>query len=119
MCFWGCETVKNKKVIPILIVVVLVVIGIYLQFGREIDVYNSFGSRAGNYYEEDITVIANQLYIVDTEKCKAEIIKKCTDNSFRTIRFNFENGLPDKWTVRVYPNRIAWKLGKESFCFTI
>lgn len=75
----------------------------YLQFGREIDVGNSFSMNSSNYKQERINVILNKLIVTD---CKEEIadtiIKKTLDNDFHTIRFNFDSGYPNTLNVSVY-----------------
>ena len=97
--------------------VVSVLFGIYLQFGRNPDICSSYGMRSNNYYEENIAVVANKLFILDKEDCKEEIIQRCKDNNYKSIKFSFDGGMPDKWRVTVYTNRTALKLGNSSFSF--
>lgn len=96
---------------------VMVLVAIYLQFGRNPDVCSSYGMRTDNYYEENISVIANKLLIIDKEKCNEEIIQRCKNNTYHSIKFGFDRGMPDTWKVTVYTNRTALKLGHASFSF--
>ena len=101
----------------IVICISVVMMVIYLQFGRNLDVCSSYGMRGSNYYEKNITILANKLFILNEKNCKKEIIQRCKDNNFNSIRFRFDGGMPDKWRVTVYANCIALKLRDESFSF--
>lgn len=91
----------------------------YLQFGREIDVGNSFSMNSSNYKQERINVILNKLIVTD---CKEEIadtiIKKTLDNDFHTIRFNFDSGYPNTLNVSVYKTDKDIRSGNMLFSFS-
>lgn len=57
-----------------------------------------------------LTIIANRYEIADKEEFAKELIKKVCDNSFKTIRFSYdENGYPLGLYISVYLNEGDWK----------
>ena len=65
-------TNKSKYVIIPLIAIICVA---YLQYGRDMDIYNSSIFSVGTYNEAHIKVLTNTLYISDKKKCAEEILK--------------------------------------------
>ena len=63
----------------------------YLQFGRDMDVYGSHAMTADNYHEERLTVVVNKLYVEDQKVCAEEIVKRCRENSFKSVRFKLQS----------------------------
>ena len=110
----------KKKILAISVVIVLIgTYFYYLQFGREIDVGNSFSFNCSNYKQEHISVILNRLIVTD---CKEEIaniiIRKVLDNDFHTIRFNFDCGYPNTLNVSVYKMEKDIRSGNMLFSFS-
>ena len=67
----------------------------YLQFGRDMDVYGSHAMTADNYHEERLTVVVNKLYVEDQKVCAEEIVKRCRENSFKSVRFSYDQSIPN------------------------
>lgn len=64
-----------------------------------------------------LTVIANTSEIEDKEALAREIIHKCIDNSFTSIRLSTDiNGYPASVKINVYLNRKDLKKRKEPVC---
>ena len=85
-------TNKSKYVIIPLIAIICVA---YLQYGRDMDIYNSSIFSVGTYNEAHIKVLTNTLYISDKKKCAEEILKKCKDNSFLSVDFCYDTYIPN------------------------
>ncbi len=88
----------------------------YLQWGRELDVCNSrIESFNGGYYE-NISIIANSIYIFDKEEFAEQIIQDIIDNSLKDILFSYDiHGYPNGLHITVYMNEYARKNGKSNF----
>lgn len=95
-----------------------VLICLYLQYGRDMDVYNTRSTTSSNYHEEHITVVANQLFISDREGCAEYILQKCRENSFRNIRFSYDLSKPNALYVEVYLSEYAVRYGNPVFEFS-
>lgn len=67
----------------------------YLQFGRDMDVYGSHAMTADNYHEERLTVVVNKLYVEDQKVCAEEIVRRCRENSFKSVRFSYDQLIPN------------------------
>lgn len=106
-----------KKYWKILFILIILSGGlIYLQSGREIKVVSTMSSTSGNYYEENLTVLANKLVIMDKRKFAEELIEHCRKNDFREILFsNDVMGYPNKVTITVYPNEFSRNICKGSW----
>lgn len=88
----------------------------YLQWGRELNICNSrIDSFDGGYYE-NISLIANSIYIFDKEEFAEQIIQDIIDNSLKDILFSYDiHGYPNGLHITVYMNEYARKNGKSSF----
>lgn len=91
---------------------------LYLQYGRDMDVYNTISTTSSNYHEERITVIANRLFIADREQCADHILQKCRENSFQNIRFSYDRSKPNALYAKVYLSEYAIKYGNPVFEFS-
>ena len=118
------RTVNSKKRIlrrrfhMIVCLGVLMAISIlgYLQFGRDVEVCSSNPKIFSNGSLEEISIIANKLYIFDQEKFARYVLQRCADNSFREVRFSYDlSGYPNEVHITVYMNRAAWKWRKKAF----
>lgn len=87
----------------------------YLQNGCSMLVYSSFSTSASNYHEENLTVVVNQLFIPDKEKCAEEIVRKCRENDFQNILFSYDYALPNALYVTVYCSEWAVRNGSPAF----
>ena len=96
-------TNKSKYVIIPLIAIICVA---YLQYGRDMDIYNSSIFSVGTYNEAHIKVLTNTLYISDKKKCAEEILKKCKDNSFLSVDFCYDTYIPNIITAGMADNII-------------
>ena len=77
----------------------------YLQYGCDMDVYSSHAMTADNYHEERLTVVVNKLYEADQKVCAEEIVKRCRKNSFKSVRFSYDQSVPDALYVTVYASK--------------
>lgn len=112
--------VMKKKIAAMVVIVTMLSIYIgYLQFGREMDVVNSFSFSSDNFLEESIKVSLNTIFVTDKKEDIAENIIQCVlDNSFHTIRFNFDRGYPNRLNVDVYKSKKDIQSGDMIFSFT-
>ena len=90
----------------------------YLQFGRDMDVYGSHAMTADNYHEERLTVVVNKLYVADQKACAEEIVKRCRENSFKSVRFSYDQSIPNALYVTVYASKRQAERGKQMFSFS-
>ncbi len=112
------KRIVNKKFRRIVYLAVLLVIPIlgYLQWGRDVAVCSSNPKIFSNGSLEEISIIANKLYIFDQEKFARYVLQRCADNSFREVRFSYDlSGYPNEVHITVYMNRAAWKWRKKAF----
>lgn len=91
---------------------------LYLQCGRDMDVYNTFSVTGANYHEEHIIVIANRLFVADREQCADHILQKCRENSFQNIRFSYDRSKPNALYAKVYLSEYAVRHGNPVFEFS-
>lgn len=96
----------NKLKWVVLIIVIIFLGFLYLQFGREPEIKNSRITNYQNEYSEDVSIIANKLYITDRNKFAEEVIDTFLDNSFENLKFSFDLGYPSELNISVYMN--AW-----------
>ena len=90
----------------------------YLQFGRDMDVYGSHAMTADNYHKERLTVVVNKLYVADQKVCAEEIVKRCRENSFKSVRFSYDQSIPNALYVTVYSSKRQAEKGKQMFSFS-
>ena len=110
----------KKKLIAILVgSAIFAITTCYLQFGRNMDVVNSFSLNSSNYKEENISVILNKLIVTESKENIAEsIIQHVLDNDFHTIRFSFDGGYPNKLIVSVYKSKKSLESDDILFYFS-
>ena len=63
----------------------------------DMDVYGSYAMTADNYHEECLTVVVNKLYVADQKVCAEEIVKCCRENSFQSVRFSYDQPVPNAY----------------------
>lgn len=110
----------RKRTIIIVITILLLLAGIlfYLQWGRQMDVSSSSGSGSDNHYELRVSVILNTLVVTDQQKCAEQILEKCRDNSFHSVRFSYDIQIPHALSVTVYKNQKDAESGNSAFRFS-
>ena len=111
---------KKRWFICLIIGIIMITGGClgYLQFGRDMDVYGSHAMTADNYHEERLTVVVNKLYVADQKACAEEIVKRCRENSFKSMRFSYDQSIPNALYVTVYASKRQAERGKQMFSFS-
>ena len=111
---------KRRWFIYLIIGIIMITGGClgYLQFGRDMDVYGSHAMTADNYHEERLTVVVNKLYVADQKACAEEIVKRCRENSFKSVRFSYDQSVPNALYVTVYSSKRKAEKGKQMFSFS-
>ena len=111
---------KKRWFIYLIIGIIMITGGClgYLQFGRDMDVYGSHAMTADNYHEERLTVVVNKLYVADQKACAEEIVKRCRENSFKSVRFSYDQSVPNALYVTVYSSKRKAEKGKQMFSFS-
>ena len=104
-----------KKKICMIVIGMIVLSLIYLQWGRDVEVCNTQLRTSGGYYKQNITVIANKMWIGNREKFGHDMIQKCIDNSFDKIRFSSDLQCPNELVIQVYTNKIGYSIGEPDF----
>lgn len=83
---------------------------VYLQWGRNVEVCNTQLRTSNDYCEQNITVIANKVWIGNRKKFGHDMIQKCIDNSFDKIRFSYDLQCPNELVIQVYTNKIGYSI---------
>ena len=111
---------KRRWFIYLIIGIIMITGGClgYLQFGRDMDVYGSHAMTADNYHEERLTVVVNKLYVEDQKVCAEEIVKRCRENSFKSVRFSYDQSIPNALYVTVYSSKRQAEKGTQMFSFS-
>lgn len=108
---------KKRYVISGLIIC-FIVVGIYLQFGREEMVINTKVNSYEDGYEQEVCIVANKLFIWDREKYAKELVEKVIQNKFRNVHFSYDvMRFPDAIRVSVYYDKVAYKCNYR--CFSV
>ena len=111
---------KKRWFIYLIIGIIMITGGClgYLQYGRDMDVYGSYAMTADNYHEERLTVVVNKLYVADQKACAEEIVKRCRENSFKSVRLSYDQSIPNALYVTVYASKRQAERGKQMFSFS-
>lgn len=88
----------------------------WLQFGYDVDVYNTYSMLSEQRLEEHVTFTVNQLYVADKEECARELIKKCRENDFPSMLFSYDMQKPTALYGTVY--RYSWGIKWQEPLFT-
>lgn len=105
---------KLKRVV--LVTVIILGYFFYLQFGREVEIRNTRITSYQNGYSEDVSIIANKLYIADKDKFAKDVIDTFMDNSFNDVKLSFDLGYPSDLNILVYMNEWNDKEAFKIFC---
>ncbi len=111
---------KKRWFIYLIIGIIMITGGClgYLQYGRDMDVYGSCAMTADNYHEERLTVVVNKLYVADQKACAEEIVKRCRENSFKSVHFSYDQSIPNVLYVTVCASKRQAEKGKQMFSFS-
>ena len=90
----------------------------YLQYGCDMDMYSSHAMTEDNYHEERLTVVVNKLYVADQKVCAEEIVRRCKENSFKSVRFSYDQSIPNALYVTVYSSKRQAEKGIQMFSFS-
>ena len=106
-----------KRCIVAMAVIICMITGfLYLQYGRDVKVTSSKNFSSGNYYEMELTLVANKLFIIDKQRFAEEMIERCIDNNFYDIKFSYDMiGYPDYVTIKIFPNDLCRILHKGDY----
>lgn len=109
-----------KRKMLILSILILLVVGIfYLQFSRKPTVFNVITTSDSEGYTTTLTIVMNQLVILNKEETKRDLINQIMKNDFQNMRFSYDvMGYPQKITVNVYSNMWSQKRGTPAFLFS-
>lgn len=108
---------KRRTVFVRIVCIAILLLCCYLQFGREMEVYNSTSFTAANYCEEHLNVVVNRLIVLDKRKVAEEIIEHCRNNDFKNVIFSYDLTYPNKLEVNVYLSKKDARGGKGVFSF--
>ena len=108
---------KRRTVLVGIVCIAILLLCCYLQFGREMEVYNSTSFTAANYCEEHLNVVVNRLMVLDKRKVAEEIIEHCRNNDFKNVIFSYDMAYPNKLEVSVYLSEWNARKGKAVFSF--
>lgn len=109
---------KKRQIISIVVAMIIVCKTLwyhYSQENKEMDIYYTHATTFGNYYKENITIIANKPRIEDIQLYAEEIIEKCRNNDFKTILFSYEKSIPNELYATIYLNEKDVKKGNAVF----
>lgn len=110
-----------KKIMVVLLIIMAVVLGVYsCQSGeaKEMDCVNSMINSYGNGCDARLSIILYQKDVENELEVANEIIKKCEENSFQTIKFSYDMRIPNELKVYVYCTHEDFDEGNEAFSFT-
>lgn len=101
---------KKIFITTILSLLISIIFLTYLQWGRDMKICNTRPETSQNAYFEDVTLIANKLYIHDKYEFAESVIQKCIDNSWKEVRFSYDiAGYPNELCIDVYMNNYAFE----------
>lgn len=106
----------KKQYVVTSIVVCVIIIFAYLQYGREEKVVSSMANTSDSYYEQEFSVVANKLFIWNKEKYAEKLIEKALENGYKNVRFSYDlAGYPKEINIAVYYGMWSYQHGKLMF----
>lgn len=105
---------SRERDVLIGMILIVFVIG-YLQWGRDVKVCDSCIRKNEDYCSEDITIIANKIWIINKEKFANDMVQKSIDNSFKEVKFSYDLRQPNELCITVYTNNRRYWLGESDF----
>lgn len=112
---------KSKKSMVVLLIIMAVVLVVsFFKAGsnKEMDCVNSMTNSYGNGCDARLSIILYQKDVENELEVANEIIKKCEENSFQTIKFSYDMRIPNELKVYVYCTHEDFEEGSEAFSFT-
>lgn len=106
----------KKKRFALVLTIIFISVLIYLQFGRVTEGYSSIVESSENGYIENVSIVANRLFITNKENFAIQAIQEITDNSLKGIMFSYDiQGYPNGLYITVYLNDTDYRNGKRYF----
>lgn len=99
----------KKQCVVVSIVVCVIIIFVYLQYGREEKVVSSMANTSDSYYEQEFSVVVNKLFIWDKEKYAKRLVEKTLENEYENVRFSYD--------IMGYPNEISIEVWRDGYCY--
>lgn len=98
----------KRRIVAMAVIICMTIGFLYLQYGRDVNVTSSMNLSSDNYYEMELTVVANKLFIIDKQRFAEEMIERCIDNNFHDIKFSYDMmGYPNRLQINVYLNEFS------------
>ena len=98
------------------ILIGIVALLIYLQYGREETIVNTRVSKSDDGYVQEISVIANKLFIGDKERYAEDVIDKVIRNQYRNVYFSYEIlGRPEEIKINFYLDKWDYRYNQKNF----
>ncbi len=98
----------KRRIVAMAVIICMITGFLYLQYGRDVKVISSMNFSSGNYYEMELTLVANKLFIIDKQRFAEEMIERCIDNNFYDIKFSYDMmGYPNRLQINVYLNEFS------------
>ncbi len=106
-----------KKILTVIFSIsCILVLIVYLQYGRKIQAYSSVTESSDTGYCENVQIIANKLYIRNKEDFAKQIIQDCIDNTLNGIKFSYDlQGYPNELNITVYMDSYSYQRNAISF----
>lgn len=109
-----------KKVV-VLLIIIAVAFGVYSfqteKEPQEMDCVNSIINTCNNSCDARLSIILYRKEIENEIDVAKEIIKKCEENSFKTIKFSYDMRIPNELDVNVYLSEKDFEEGNKAFSF--
>ena len=97
---------RKRYIIMKILICIIALLG-YLQYGREEQAVNTMVSTSDTFYKQEFDVIANKLFNLDKEKYAEELIAKAVENKYRNVRFSYDiTGYPNEIVISVYSSGV-------------
>lgn len=108
------NTDKRKNIINEILLIGIILLILYMQFGRDEKVVNSMVKSGNEYCEQEIIIVANKIAIIDVDNYSKTIIEKVENNNLKNIKFSYDlmNNL-QRIKIVVYCNELAYKFNQE------
>lgn len=106
---------RKRYIIMGILICIIALLG-YLQYGREEQAVNTMVSTSDTFYKQEFDIIANKLFILDKEKYAEELIEKAVENKYRNVRFSYDiTGYPDEIVISVYIQNSDYQHNQKLF----
>ena len=106
---------RKRYIIMRILICIIALLG-YLQYGREEQAVNTMVSTSDTFYKQKFDVIANKLFNLDKEKYAEELIEKAVENKYRNVRFSYDiTGYPNEIVISVYSNEWSYEHNQRMY----